>query len=123
MALQDFYTIQSLPEIAGNKYSTVIGINPKNEVFKGHFPGNLVVPGVCIMHIVKDIAQQVTGSSLTLKTAVNVKFLSLINPETTPELDAELEITETSEEFIKVKSTISFNHTTAVKLSCIYYKN
>lgn len=123
MALQDFYTIQPLPEIAGNKYSMLIVINPKHEVFKGHFSGNPVVPGVCIMHIVKDIAQQVTGSSLTLKTAVTVKFLSLINPEATPELDAELEITETPDKYIKVKSTIRFNQTTAVKLSCVYYKN
>lgn len=122
MALQDFYIIQPISGIAGNKYSTVIGINPEHEVFNGHFPGNPVVPGVCIMHIVKDIAQQVTGSSLILKTAVNVKFLSLINPEATPELDAELEITGTTDEYIKVKSTISFNHTTAVKLSCVYYK-
>ncbi len=121
--LQNFYTLHNITCTGENNYSTVIGINPRNEVFNGHFPGNPVVPGVCIMHIVKDIAQQVTGSSLTLKTAVNVKFLSLINPEATPELDAELEITGTPDEYIKVKSTIGFNHTTAVKLSCVYYKN
>jgi len=123
MALQDFYTLQPITKIAENNYSTVIAIHPGHEVFKGHFPGNPVVPGVTVMHIVKKIAEQAAGVPLTLKTAVNVKFLSLINPEINPELIADLEITEAGDNCIKVKSTIKFNDTAAVKLSCIYKTN
>jgi len=53
MLLQNFYKIKdSKTTEKGFIYS--ININEKHEVFKGHFPDNPVVPGVCLIQIMKN---------------------------------------------------------------------
>jgi len=122
MLLKDFYNVLSLDKIDGQKYNAVISINEKHEVFKGHFPGNPVMPGVCMMQIIKELAEQISGSSLMMQSLSNVKFMALINPEVTPELKLELEVTETEDQTIKVKNTTSFNETVALKMGSVYKK-
>lgn len=123
MLLKDFYTIKSLEQKEGQNYTAHIVINKDHEVFKGHFPGNPVTPGVCMMQIIKEVSQEIAGSSLLLKSASNIKFMSLINPEVNPELKLELELNTTDDALIKVKNTTYFDETVALKLSCIYSRN
>lgn len=121
MLLKDFYKIASLDK-NGNQYQALIVVNEKHEVFKGHFPGNPIMPGVCMMQIIKELTEQITGCPLILQTLSNVKFMALINPEVTPELRLELDIQETEDSLVKVKNTSYFNDTTALKLSSVYKK-
>lgn len=123
MLLKDFYSVQSLENTEGQKYTAHITLNAAHDVFKGHFPGNPVTPGVCMMQIIKELTQEITSASLTMKNASNIKFMALINPEETPELRLDLEITETPEGLVKVKNITCFNETVALKLSCNYSKN
>jgi 3-hydroxyacyl-[acyl-carrier-protein] dehydratase len=120
MLLKDFYELRSLDSTGDKTYSAIIDVNAAHEVFKGHFPGNPVMPGVCMMQIVKEITQRAVDKPLTLESAVNVKFMAVINPEATPQLKLDLEITETVDGQIKVKNTTYFNDTVALKLSCVY---
>lgn len=122
MLLQDFYKIISLEKTAESKYLIVILINEEHEVFKGHFPGNPIMPGVCMMQIIKELTEQITESSLFMQSLSNVKFMALINPFNTPELRLELDIVTTEEGLIKVKNVSYFNETVALKLSSIYKK-
>lgn len=121
MLLKDFYEVQLIDKISDTKYIATIFLNAKHEVFKGHFPGNPVTPGVCMMQIIKELTQEITGFSLQLKSSNNVKFMALINPEETPELRLELEILPNEDE-VKVKNTTSFWETVALKLSNTYKK-
>lgn len=100
--LQDFYTLQNIEKQNDNNYSVSMKLNPDHEIFKGHFPGNPVTPGVCMMQIVKDLTEKITEKKLTLKSATNVKFMAIINPEETPDLVLELDIAE-DEDNVKVK--------------------
>lgn len=123
MLLENFYELKSLEKTADQKYTAQIVINAGHDVFKGHFPGNPVTPGVCMMQIIKELTQQVVNAPLTMKSASNIKFMALINPEATPELKLELELTEGDDAQVKVKNTTCFNDTVALKLSCIYSRN
>lgn len=123
MLLKDFYTIKSLEQTEGQNYTAHIVINKDHEVFKGHFPGNPVTPGVCMMQIIKELSQEIVGGSLLLKSASNIKFMALINPEVTPNLKLELDVAATEDGLVKVKNTTFFDDTVALKLSCIYNKN
>lgn len=120
MLLKDFYKIQSLIKIDDQKYLVTVLINENHEVFEGHFPGNPVMPGVCMMQIIKEISEQITESSLLMQSISNVKFMALINPFVTPELRLELEIIYAENQFIKVKNTTYFNNTVALKLGSVY---
>ena len=122
MLLKDFYKVISLEENDSQKYLAIIFVNEKHEVFKGHFPDNPIMPGVCMMQIIKELTEQITESSLIMQSLTNVKFMALINPEVTPELRLELDITTTDEGLIKVKNTTYFNETVALKLSSVYKK-
>ncbi len=122
MLLEDFYKIVSLDQKDHNKYEAVLLINEKHAVFKGHFPGNPIMPGVCMMQIIKELTEQITQQTLMMQTVTNVKFMALINPDVTPELKLDLDISETDEGIIKVKNVTSFQDTVALKLSSSYKK-
>ncbi len=119
--LTDFYTLQSYEKTENGSFTAQISLNKDHDIFKGHFPGNPVTPGVCMMQIVKELTEEFTGSSLFLKTASNVKFMAIINPFETPDLKIQLDITE-NEQGIKVKNTTSFGETIALKMSVNYQK-
>lgn len=122
MLLKDFYTITSLEKMADTKYLATILINEEHEVFRGHFPGNPIMPGVCMMQIIKELTEQITESSLFMQSLSNVKFMALINPFNTPELRLELDVTSTEDNLVKVKNVSYFNETVALKLSSVYKK-
>ena len=122
MVLKDFYKILSEEKISDSKYSITILVNEKHDVFKGHFPGNPIMPGVCMIQIIKELTEKITESTLMIQTLSNVKFMALINPEATPELRLELDIVTTEDDLVKVKNTTYFNDTVALKLSNVYKK-
>ena len=122
MLLKDFYKVISLEKTAENNYLVLILINEEHEVFKGHFPGNPIMPGVCMMQIIKELTEQICGSSLFMQSLSNVKFMALINPFINPELRLVLELSSTDTDLIKVKNVTYFGDTLALKLSSIYRK-
>lgn len=119
--LTGFYTLDSYQKTENGNYIAQINLNKDHDIFKGHFPGNPVTPGVCMMQIVKELTEEFMGKKLFLKTASNVKFMAIINPFETPELTLQLDISENGEE-VKVKNTTSFGETIALKMS-VNYKN
>jgi 3-hydroxyacyl-[acyl-carrier-protein] dehydratase len=122
MLLKDFYKVISFENTAENKHLVLIRINAEHEVFKGHFPGNPIMPGVCMMQIIKELTEQIAESSLFMQSLSNAKFMALINPFNTPELRLELDVSITETDLVKVKNVTYFNDTVALKLSTIYRK-
>jgi len=101
--------------------TTSITLNPDNDVFKGHFPGNPVTPGVCMLQIIKELTENRVGYSLLMKKASNVKFMAVINPDKTPNLISTNEFKDTLDE-IKVKSTFKYDDTVALKVVVTFIK-
>ncbi len=122
MLLKDFYNVVSLENTIGSKYLITIKVNENHDVFKGHFPGNPIMPGVCMMQIIKELTEQITESSLFMQTLTNVKFMALINPFINSKLVLELDINTTEDGLVKIKNTTYFNETIALKLSSVYRK-
>lgn len=122
MLLKDLYSVISSEATDGGNQTVQIRVNPAHEIFKGHFPGNPVMPGVCMMQIIKELVEQATGTTLFMQSLANVKFMALINPEETPELRLELNISQTEDNLVKVKNTTYFNDTVALKLASTYKK-
>ena len=120
MLLKDFYTIQKIEEVENGKYTAFIHLNKDHEVFKGHFPGNPVLPGVCTMQIIKELTETITQKAMVLSRAINVKFMALINPDVNPTLRLELNIETLESGEIKVKNSTYFDATLALKLSNTY---
>lgn len=80
MLLNNFYTISEQRNHA-NQLQAVIHIEAGHEIFKGHFPGQPVVPGVCMVQIVKELLEACTGQQLFLAKGHQIKFLRLLVPD------------------------------------------
>ncbi|WP_437919191.1 hypothetical protein [Sphingobacterium sp. LRF_L2] len=117
--IEDFYTIERFEEVSVQKYIVHVCLNPAHKIFSGHFPGNPVTPGVCMMQIIKEITESITQKSLFLTKSSNVKFMALINPLINPILQLVLDLS-TDSELIKVKNVTSFDDTVALKLTNFY---
>lgn len=79
MLLNNFYTITQL-EQDSNSLQAAIAFNAAHDIFKGHFPGQPVVPGVCMVQIVKEFMEKATGTPLVFRKGNQVKFLQLLVP-------------------------------------------
>jgi len=64
----------------GSKISARLEVNKNSPIFEGHFPGQPVVPGACILQLIKDILEDSLANSLQLKKADHLKFTSMITP-------------------------------------------
>lgn len=123
MILEGFYTIVSKEIIEENTiYLFNIEINSTHAIFEGHFPDNPITPGVCMMQIIKDITESISGSTLFMKKCSNVKFMAIINPEVTKDLQLEIKIKKEDENEIVINNITKFEETTALKLSVTYQK-
>ena len=57
-----------------------VEIDINNDILKGHFPDQPVVPGACMVQLVKEVLADTLNKQLRLTKADNIKFLSLIEP-------------------------------------------
>lgn len=83
MLLNDFYNIDYLQR-EPTSLSCKITFNKQHDIFKGHFPQQPVVPGVCMMQMVKELLEAQTDQPLWMRNAMQIKFLQLITPDIQP---------------------------------------
>ncbi|MGG5576681.1 3-hydroxyacyl-ACP dehydratase [Myroides sp. C15-4] len=118
MLIKDFYRIVSIQSVETD-FQATIELNKDHAVFDGHFPDNPVMPGVCMIQIIKELVETTTNKRLFMQTVSNVKFMTLINPQVDQTLLVNFTVEE-KEELLKVKSSISFQDTLALKMSSVY---
>ena len=83
MLTGDFFTVRSIVQEKGTVHA-VLELNATHKIFGGHFPGQPVVPGACLLQMIKEVMQQVTGNTLRLSVAHNLKFIAPIDPGKNP---------------------------------------
>ncbi|MBL0342737.1 MAG: 3-hydroxyacyl-ACP dehydratase [Bacteroidetes bacterium] len=122
MLKNNFYTLTS--EIPKNEsaFRVTIRLNASHDIFKGHFPGLPVTPGVCMLGIVKELLEASLGKTLTLHEASNIKFLSLIDPNQFPEIDVEVKHQRNDDGSYTADGTIFTGGNACFKISKAHYR-
>ena len=82
----DFYYITNIL-YSGTLPNYRIRLNPQHYIFKAHFPGNPIVPGVCQVKIISESIEKYLGSRVVLSGIKNIKYLSVIIPSDDEILD------------------------------------
>ena len=118
MLIEGLYTVESF-QYQEQEITATIMLNKDHEIFKGHFPGNPVMPGVCMLQIIKELIERATSKNLFLSVSSNIKFMAIINPEKTPEVALQISVQEGDGE-LKIKNTSSFGDTVALKLNATF---
>lgn len=57
-----------------------VRLNAEHPIYGGHFPGDAVTPGVCILQIACDLMEKTQNAPLFIQTLKNVKFMKVIRP-------------------------------------------
>lgn len=65
----------------GNEATAEISFPQTFIGFRGHFPGQPILPGVCQIDIALAMAERMCKKPQTLVEAINVKFVSMVVPD------------------------------------------
>lgn len=106
MLENSFYTIIRQDTSPGN-VKALLSINKDHKILQGHFPGQPVVPGVCMVQIVKELLERQTNKKLLLNEADNIKFLSVMDPGQYPLVEATVSFAEEGKIFFLTASLTS----------------
>jgi len=108
--------LYQVKEFTGNTtgFEATVLLDESHPIFRGHFPGNPILPGVCSLQVIQELLETHLDKKLWLTSSSNVKFLAIINPKENPSLHLTCQVTESAES-VKIKSTISIASGLALK--------
>ena len=83
-----------------------VRLNPDCEIYKAHFPGEPITPGVCIVQIVQELFADYVCKSANIKCVKNVKFVNVISPIECSEIRVSIKYTEVNDFEYNMQSVI-----------------
>jgi len=101
------------------KLRAVLQIHPENEIFKGHFPDIPIVPGVCMLQIVRELTEKKLEKILAISEVSNMKFISAFNPLEHNSAVMEISHVQMGEGY-KVMASLTDGPTVFFKLNAIF---
>ena len=85
MLLNDLCFLQSVSDTEGGATFHIL-LKDDHPLYKGHFPGQPVTPGVVLVEIVKELLENHLDKSLDMTSMRQCKFLSAHNPVQNPQV-------------------------------------
>ncbi|MBM1105512.1 3-hydroxyacyl-ACP dehydratase [Aurantibacter crassamenti] len=116
--IENLYEVKSFENNNGAVIATVT-LNKDHEIFNGHFPDNPVMPGVCMIQMIKELTERATAKKLFLSSCSNIKFMAIIDPEENKLLNLTINYSE-DDGIIKIKNTATYEDTLALKLNATF---
>ena len=115
--LNDFYSIVDETSSDGT-YNCKVKMNPQHGLYKVHFPGNPVTPGVCLVQMATEILERKYDKKFQLSEAVNIKFRKTVGPDDEPTFVINKAVFEDDQ--LKTSVTFEDSEDQYVKMSLIY---
>lgn len=105
--------------VTENRHDFNIRLDAEHFIYKAHFPGEPITPGVCIMQIALELMEIAAEKKLEVKCVKNVKFLRIISPQEVTEVCYTLQKLTCEENTVKCQITVSASEDVYAKLSLI----
>ena len=115
--INDLFEVVSTKQGEDN-YQCQVKFNPEHRIYKAHFPGNPITPGVCLMQIGEEILEEKNGKQLQLSVVKTIRFKKIIGPNDTPVYTFTKEVLD--QDMLTVDITVSDEADEAVKMSLQY---
>jgi 3-hydroxyacyl-[acyl-carrier-protein] dehydratase len=122
MLLNKLYLINDLQFDENNTITANIHINKEHMIFKGHFPGQPVLPGVCLTNIITDVISASKEEKYFLKSADYIKFINVVDPSIHSDLIAKIKLDE-KDGILKAEGSVFFESTVFLKIKASFSKN
>lgn len=78
MLLNNFFILENI-EILEDQIIGKILIDANHEILKGHFPQQALVPGVCMLEMLKELLQKHFDKKLMMTESSVIKFLTMFS--------------------------------------------
>ena len=96
-----------------------LALNASHPIFQAHFAGNPIMPGACVVQLIKELASDYFGRSFFTHAVKNMKFLHAINPFESPEVSVRLSFVQSDEGRVSVSAVFS-NEDSVFSKSTLY---
>ena len=96
--------IEGLPQ--GQSGFNII-LNPDHLIYKAHFPGQPVTPGVCILQMLQELLSHQEDKQLFIKNIKNAKFISVMSPVTDSRVSVVFTAVTAEEGGVKAQGVVS----------------
>ena len=113
----NFYYIDSVTR-SDNDVLYALSLNADHIIYKAHFPGEPITPGVCILQIGLELLSDTVNSELEISCVKNVKYLSVLHPDCTP-LIVDIHKIIVDDNTVKAQIDFFFANTSIAKMSLI----
>lgn len=90
----NFYNIDSIIEVSTDSYRVEVTLAPEHEIYKGHFPSQAVVPGVCTLTIIRECLSSILAREVSFSTIKECKYVSALLPQQDLRITINLTLTD-----------------------------
>ena len=95
MLLKDkFYKVLNEEHTSATSAAYRLAIIPECAVYKGHFPGNPVCPGVCNIETIKECAMALLKRNLRISHIKQCRLTAIASPAVCPEVTVNVNATD-----------------------------
>ena len=105
MLKDNFFTILSFACVE-NSCTYRVALNGSHPIFKAHFAGNPIMPGACILQMIKELASDYLDKELFICSVKNMKFLNVIDPFETSEISVQIGSIQQEDENISLTAVL-----------------
>ncbi|MGA2670272.1 MAG: 3-hydroxyacyl-ACP dehydratase FabZ [Dehalococcoidia bacterium] len=110
-----FLFVDRIVELSGTKIKTAKDVKPDDPVFQGHYPGQPIMPGALICEsifqtgaiLLSKMMGGMKGGIPVLTRINNAKFKSIVKPDSTMDIEAELVEKVSNAYFMKGKASVA----------------
>ncbi|MBD1391678.1 hypothetical protein [Mucilaginibacter glaciei] len=116
---ENIFEVKDLQQ-QGGQITATLRLVEDNPILNGHFPGQSVVPGACMLDLVKTVIGDALSINIQLKTAGNIKFMQMVTPADADELNLKITHKPIEAGFISLNATILKAETACFKLQAVF---
>lgn len=98
-----------------------VRLNPDSAIYRGHFPGNPITPGVCQVGMIGELARMICGCGLVLREVKMLKFIDILRPSAR-NVEVKFDKLDEDGDVIVTKGSVVSDEQVFTKFSLIFYK-
>ena len=114
--MQDLFTSIDNYLAQEGHYAFRVRLDASHPVYRGHFPGHPVLPGVCTLQLVRECLNRGTGRRFRYAAIRECKFLGMIVPQADTLLNIDIRLADDGTAAKKVTCVVTNNEKTVLKL-------
>lgn len=77
----NFYTVVRREQVQADMFVVEVLLLPEHPIYAGHFPAQAVVPGVCMLTVIRECLAELLGRPVKFASIKECKYLSVLLPQ------------------------------------------